>query len=322
MKTWLAGGAHTWTTLVLQNHPYHLISFVYESKGFERFKIVDGENMKPNKLRFFLDSGAFSAWSSGKVIDLDEYCEFIKANIEYIDAYANLDVIPGVKGSPATPQQREEAAQASWDNYLYMCSQGLSPLPVFHCGEDFKWLKLMMDNKIEYIGLGGMVGINKQQRRNWLDKVFTEITDPDGRPKVKVHGFGMTAMPLIFRYPWYSVDSTSWLRSAASGNIYLPYQDEHGEFCFDRIPYTVAVSTGVPVGGDVEDEKVPEIAIKGDKVMGMLNQWLKECGVTFEQVSKDYYYRAIVNVVFFKKVAEKRKNAHFNNRTAIQSSLW
>ena len=38
-----------------------------------------------------LDSGAFSAFRSGKAIDVLEYCEFIERNWDRIDIYVNLD---------------------------------------------------------------------------------------------------------------------------------------------------------------------------------------------------------------------------------------
>ena len=49
----------------------------------------------------------------------------------------------------------------------------------------------------------------------------------DGKPKVKVHGFGMTTRELLFRYPWASVDSTSWY-SSRYGGCFLDVPDDDG----------------------------------------------------------------------------------------------
>ena len=167
--------------------------------------------ISPDQFTFFLDSGAYSAWSRGTQIDLDEYIAFIKANIEVIEVYACLDCIPGVPGKNASNQERNEAAELTWKNYLYMKSEGLDPLPVYHYGEDAEFLERMLAYGCPYIGIGGLVGIPSDKRRLWLDRVFTRITDDKGMPIVKTHGFGMTSVPLIFRYPWYSVDSTTWI---------------------------------------------------------------------------------------------------------------
>lgn len=276
--------------------------------------------MDPRELRFFLDSGAYTAWSTGKEIDLDEYCEFIRANIEHLDVYASLDCIPGSKDRPATPQERNAAAQTSWDNYCYMKDSGLDPLPVYHYGEDPKWLEQMLRYGCDYIGIGGLVGIPSKLRRHWLDRVFTRLTDDAGNPIIKTHGFGMTAIPLIFRYPWYSVDSTSWIKATAAGTVYLPRTDSAGNFRFDTTPHVVPVSSGIPGASDIKS--VPLITTKGAGVMKLLHRWLAECGTDFEHASSDYYYRALCNVAFFKRISEQKTLRPFSNRLVTQRGFF
>lgn len=313
MIAWLGGGWNSAGMLVRSQHPSMLISFYYD-QSFDKFK---EHMMKPTDLRFFVDSGAFSAWNSGKEIDLDEYCEFVRHNIEQIDVYANLDAIPGEKGRLATPAEREQAAAQSWETYLYMREQGLDPIPVFHCGEDFKWLQQMLDYGCTYIGLGGMVGITREQRKQWLDRCFTMLTNPDGSPIVKTHGFGMTAIPLIFRYPWYSVDSTAWLRVAGSGDIYVPTVAPDGSFLFDVTPNVVSVSEshpGLKRYGDHGDHLPPSMK-------EVLERWLKECDVTYEQVRSHYEHRAVCCIQFFKRVSETKIERPFSNRVVVQEQF-
>ena len=265
--------------------------------------------MDSQDLRFFLDSGAYSAWSVGKVVDLDAYCDFITANIEHIDVYACLDVIPGKPGSEATQKERDSAAQQTWENYLYMVSKGCNPLPVYHYGEDVKWLRNMLDHEVTYIGLGGLVGKSSKMRRLWLDRVFTMLTDKDGHPIVRTHGFGMTSVPLIFRYPWYSVDSISWNKITQFGGVCLPRVDGDHEFLFDRTPEVVAVSERSP-NQKLDGKHVNSL---GPTTREILNKWLAFCGVTLEQVSSNYYFRARCNIMFFKMVSECRKDFVFTH---------
>jgi hypothetical protein len=255
--------------------------------------------IKPDSFRFFLDSGAFSAWSKGSVIDIDEYIAFIKANIEHIDVYACLDVIPGKPGQPANTAQRNEAAEATWENYLYMKREGVDPLPVYHYGEDMRFLERMLEFGCDYIGLGGLVGVPGPQRMLFLDRVFKRITDKNGMPIVKTHGFGMTSVPLIFRYPWYSVDSTTWIKITQTGAVLLPGM-EKGEFVFDRAPTVISVSDRSPKSA--EDGKHAN-SLSGS-MRAILDRWLAEAGKTFEEVREHYYHRAVVNVHFFKRVSE------------------
>lgn len=184
------------------------------------------------RVELFLDSGAYSAWSQGKEINIDDYISFIKENEQVIDVYANLDVIGN--------------AQATWANQIYMENAGLHPLPVFHYGEDEKWLQRILSRKYEYISLGGMVPISTKDLFQWLDHIWLDyLVDKDGYPIVKVHGFGLTSLRLMLRYPWYSVDSTSWVVTGRMGSIYIPRQ-KGGKWIYDEDSWKVAVSNRSP----------------------------------------------------------------------------
>lgn len=304
MQAWLCTDSRPWRRRCLEEagHQFHLGAFITTTRR--------PPMITPDQFRFFLDSGAYSAWSRGTKIDLDEYCEFIKANIELIDVYASLDVIPGAPGRPASPKERDEAAEQSWANYSYMVEQGLSPLPVYHYGEDQRFLERMLDAKIPYIGIGGLVGVPSRNRQLWLDRVFERITDEAGQPIVKTHGFGMTAVPLIFRYPWYSIDSTTWIKITASGSVYLPAL-RNDQFVFDEIPSTVSVSDRNPrqaQGGKHANSMSPAMR-------KILDRWLTFCGKTYDEVRESYYHRATCNVTFFREVSQAKTTKPFDKST-------
>lgn len=162
----------------------------------------------------FLDSGAFSAFTKGVEVDLPGYCEYIKRNtdiIEKVDGVLCASVLDGI-GDPLK----------TWQNQKAMESLGVCPLPCFHYGEDERYLEYYIQN-YEYITLGGMVPISTPQLIHWLDRLWERyLTDGSGRPRLKVHGFGLTSLPLMKRYPWYSVDSSTWVQWSANGMILLP----------------------------------------------------------------------------------------------------
>lgn len=168
-----------------------------------------------NKVDLFLDSGAFSAHTKGVIIDINDYIQFIKDNRDNISVYANLDVIGD--------------AEATWQNQLKMEEAGLMPIPCFHLGEDLSYLRKYVD-RYEYIALGGLahVGKNKWQLFTWLNRCWDIICDEDGYPKVKVHGFAVTTLKVLCKYPWYSVDSTSWVLTGRFGSIYVPETTNKG----------------------------------------------------------------------------------------------
>ncbi|MFW6326751.1 MAG: hypothetical protein ACOC2F_00405 [Bacteroidota bacterium] len=183
------------------------------------------------KIDLFLDSGAFSAKTQGVEIDIQEYIQFIKRHEKAIDVYANLDVI----GS----------AEKTWENQMIMEKEGLHPLPVFHLGAPRSFLERYID-RYDYIALGGMVGIKNSQLIQWLDPLWRDLlTKPNGIPKVKVHGFGLTSLRLMLRYPWYSVDSTSWVVTGRLGGIYMP-RFADGKWIYDRNSWKISVSNKSP----------------------------------------------------------------------------
>lgn len=206
MKIYLAGIALNSTESKCRIMPKHkLYSYYYCNKGFktEWFK-ADSEN----DISIFLDSGAFSAFSQGVEIKIDVYIQFIKKNKACIMHYANLDVI----GNPEATIKNQTAIEKA----------GLLPMPCYHYGEDIKYLKYYLKN-YKYIALGGMVPISTPVLRSWLDKIFsTYICDAKGVPKAMIHGFGMTSFSLMMRYPWYSVDSTTWSVAGRMGEIIIP----------------------------------------------------------------------------------------------------
>lgn len=271
--------------------------------------------LNPEDFRFFLDSGAYSAWTRGTVIDLQEYCEFIKANIDQIEVYASLDVIPGKPGKHASPRERQEAADASYANYLYMLGEGLEPLPVYHYGEETIYLDRILQHT-DYIGIGGLVGVPSDLRIQWLDRVFDRLTDEDGMPHTKTHGFGMTSVPLIFRYPWFSVDSTTWIKITANGGIYLPAMRD-GEFIFDDIPNIITVSD--------KSDKQTEGGKHGNSLAPharkILDRWLTLCGKTYAECSSSYFHRATVNVIFFREVSKLKATRPFQKNALRQGAL-
>ncbi len=229
-----------------------------------------------NKLSIFLDSGAYSAMTQGVVIDIDEYIAFIKEHQHYLDVYCNLDVIGD--------------AEASLKNLLYMEERGLHPLPVHHYGESEKYLKYYL-SRYEYIALGGMV--NREGIDRWLDPIFQKyICDSSGMPKVKVHGFGLTSLPLLLRYPWYSVDSTSWVMTGRFGSVFVP-RKRAGKYIYDEQAHKVVVSEK----SDVGDGK--HLCNYSKMERDVILAYFAEHGFTEKQLGEDYMARDRLNIQYF-----------------------
>lgn len=157
-----------------------------------------------------MDSGAFTAWKSGKPIALKPYIEFLKANAEWITHSVALDVI--LPGDP------EAAAAQGYANYMAMRKAGLRPIPVFHVGESVDWLKRLLDAGADYIGLAAL-SMTRRHMDRFYDLVWSDLVNGDGLPLIKAHAFGEARLGTLLRHPWQSSDSTSWIYKAMKVGI-------------------------------------------------------------------------------------------------------
>jgi hypothetical protein len=137
-----------------------------------------------------MDSGAFSAFSSGVEIDLQAYidcCQELLATDPTLTEVFALDVIGDWK--------------ASLKNAEEMWRQGVEAIPCFHYGEPWDLLKGLAKDYPK-IALGGCVG--KKDKDKFALQCFARVW-----PK-KVHGFGFGSEKSIMTIPFHSVDATNW----------------------------------------------------------------------------------------------------------------
>lgn len=235
-----------------------------------RQKFVD--EMRADNAKVFLDSGAFSAYTLGVELSVKDYCDYIKRNQDILRVEDNV-VMASVLDGIGDPLQ-------TYRNQLEMESYGVRPLPCFHAGEDERYLEWYIQN-YEYITLGGMVGTSTKQLCIWLDRIWDKyLTDGSGRAKLKVHGFGITAIPIMERYPWFSCDSSSWIQAAAFGSIVTP---KYGP---------LSVSEKSPARFDAGQHASNLTPLEQDAVLKMLESQ----GFTYERLSTVYESRAAYNL--------------------------
>ena len=268
---------------LVRNVPHILESYHYVHKD----SFVNA--MRNDNAKIFVDSGAFSAFTLGATIDITKYVDYIKQNDDIIrkeDGVLMASVLDGI-GDPLQ----------TWRNQNHMEALGVKPLPCFHAGEDERYLEHYVQN-YEYITLGGMVGTSTKQLCIWLDRIWDRyLTDGAGKPRVKVHGFGITAIPVMERYPWWSCDSSSWIQSAAFGSIISPH---HGP---------LSVSEKSPSRHDAGQHISTLTPVEQDYIFRML----EEQGFTYERLSTVYESRAAYNLWSF-GVVNTMINAANNER--------
>lgn len=158
------------------------------------------------KKKFFLDSWAFTAFTQKKNISLEAYCNFIKNNLNFLELYANLDVIWN--------------AEETYKNQKIMEEWWLFPLPTYHYWEPKEYFEKYV-KEYNYIGIWWLVPHARKPEniRKILDYCFDYIIK--NWLKTKIHWRWMTNSNFMKKYPFYSIDSTWWLAWWKFNTIYF-----------------------------------------------------------------------------------------------------
>jgi len=132
--------------------------------------------------------------------------------------------------------------------------------------------------------------VTKKQYLGGADEVFRLIQpSPSKPPMVKTRGFAIAAHELVWRYPWSSVDSSSWVKAAANGIVYVPRKYQ-GQFRFDRPPRLV---------------KISNVALQtlDAAILRRTQSWLEHIGKPYDPgVATDYHPRCQANLRYFARV--------------------
>lgn len=252
--------------------------------------------------KIFLDSGAFGVAHSGKEITLDEYIQFINENPR-VNLFACLDVIPW---PDKTVESTKESADKSWENYCYMIEH-VKPeyrdkiVPTYHYGEDFIYLSQMLKGhngyKPPYIAYGGRAGIHTRHLYNSLDTFF-EIIKKE-RLDVKTHAFGITVLKLLEQYPFTSADSTSYLKTAINGGIYVE--------CLNKMVKISNQTKKDPLNYEHCDNQIKSLIKEEIVRYGYTEEELKESFRARFRFNIDYFLRWQKSYEYKPKTKVKRK---------------
>lgn len=184
--------------------------------------------------KIMLDSGAFTLYQKYKKNNevlpdevlqqyVDDYIDFLNEWGDELFCFVAVDSVP----DPTNVDQ--SFAQKTWDNYLYMYSKLKESvrdklIPVFHYGEDFKWLRNMLEYRhedgspVDYIGLAISLEGTRKVRITWGQECM-KIIERSSNPNVKTHAFGVGVKSVLDNINVTSTDATSWVKRAAYGMI-------------------------------------------------------------------------------------------------------
>lgn len=193
-------------SLKSNNVHFHLMSYAYKDEEPAYRDVWEMNNYTNLYPHVIIDSGAFTAWSTGKIIRPQDYAEWAldfdkrwrykMASLEFM----NLDVIGD--------------QDASWQNQEILENLGMTPLPIITYGVDLSHIDKAIE-RYGYIALGGLVPYSKDKTKikQWLDACFSRILSHRRKTGImpRVHLLGITTDWVLKRYPCYSSDSSSWV---------------------------------------------------------------------------------------------------------------
>jgi hypothetical protein len=213
-------------------YKYRCISYAYTCETSPRYQktfAVALQSLLKMKARIFLDSGAHTFqemiaakvqrrgikktstdYVKQKVSVQGQVEEYVTGYIEYVrehghefDFFVNFDYV-------------QEVATV-YDVYQRMAKAGVPSVPVYHGDGSLEWLRRYVDQGNQLIGIGWSPLVDaRRNRRKYYEQVFNYIARL--KTKVYLHGFACTGTDLL-AYPWFSVDSTTWLKAAVYGLI-------------------------------------------------------------------------------------------------------
>ena len=262
---------------------YRLLSMHKAFKGNTKVWCEISHHPKSAMKEVMLDSGAFTAWTKGHKLTVQDliatYDDTLrKLNPKLTVWLINLDVIPGKPGHVPGPTEMQAAMDEGDRNYAILKKRfGSRVLPVYHQTEGVARLREVMSMN-DYIGLGFRQDFGEGDRVRHAEEVLAEIGG-----KVKTHGLATTGYKMLRRTRFDSVDSATWLYIAAMGGVMLVRDD--GEVS------SIAISSSSPRQRELRDHYSTLI----DSEKDLVQQRIREAGVTLEQLQTDLSYRILFN---------------------------
>ena len=149
---------------------------------------------------FMLDSGAFTAYTIGKPVDIDAL--IAEANKPLWDEAVGLDVIGDHVGSRK--------------NAEYMLTRCPKAMPVFHIGDPWDLLDYYVANW-DKVGLSCRFGEAIKTSMRFYDQCFSRSWPH------KFHSFGWVDEKALLANPFHSADAATWIMAPAAFRNF-PYQ--------------------------------------------------------------------------------------------------
>lgn len=259
-------------------------AFFYDERVEKDWRIDLGKG-----IGIMMDSSAFSfhwfARAGGKVKKykftrveelreyvIGDYTKFVQEVGTGCDFYVNFDYV--------------KRGQIVYDMQKKLEGEGIMPMPMFHGDSGFTWLRKYIDEGYKYIGIGSSAEFRRkwEHYRRYLDGVF-ETAERYGKG-IKFHGFAATGFPMMFGWPWYSVDSASWAKITGMGQI-IVIHPVTGSFQY------------IHVSERVSEHNRSSYNRMQPTVRHAIHDFVEKEGFDFDKIRTDPYERGLYNAYMY-----------------------
>ena len=175
-----------------------LLNYLNVEKGAKlRIMVSYYHNKKLNlnllddyNVELWVDSGAFTAFKKGILLDVADYESYIKEYEPYIKHYMAIDVINN--------------ELYTLHNYFWMIERNFKPIPVLHKDDSIELMNYY-DNTTNFIALGC-----REPFKNDMDRHLFIYKIQHLFPDNKYHCLGYLEGGIIDNHNWNSCDSNVW----------------------------------------------------------------------------------------------------------------
>lgn len=264
--------------------PNRLFTYAYDKKWS-----ADMQAYQNDGCTLMLDSGAFTFYMQAKKVDGLNRADRLRLNEKVREEHTRFLTEAGDRFYISAALDVLYDPELTWENYLWQKAR-VDVFPTWHVDSGLGVLKDLIASGAPRVGLGGMAQTGKGKKRGSnlrvLHEVFDMITDAEGRPIVKTHGFAMGSGSTVYSFPWTTVDAATAMRAADMGKL-LWFHDADDPPSVRR--------------GDVAQLQIRgEDVLIGERRFGtheleILRERLHVAGYTLDNVREEYAFRLSFN---------------------------
>lgn len=280
--------------------PYRCVSFAYVAKvsGFPFFAKGPAASYQAcldHGVGIMMDSGVYSyrAYKARLLLRNKPLADLPTEEV-FTAAYIDFCKAQGSRWDFCVTLDMDLDVARNYARHVALEAQGLRTVPAIHSGGTgvLDYLRRYKDRGYDYVGVSSPAG-TRRQRRQYLDALF----DVGAKHSIRFHGLGLTTPWIMLEYPWFSVDSSAWSRSASYGRLIY----------FDEVTERL---TDMHVSDQEQSKRLSSRRITNPVTLRLLREHVETEGYKWREIQTDFVARHLYNARTMQKLAAYAAKKH------------